>query len=193
VSPGFGRRRRSLQANSAPSFRHQCRTLSWVTITARGEDQLNIPQAQAEHVIQPYGMADHLGRKSVPKVGAGRGRRRFHAVSLARPKPLHQGQLTCQYPLSASNKSPRVAEEHRLHADCTLGVQSDRSRGRPNVGRADGTVALSSEWRALFDARQRKKGSFGNRFGLEELQRASDNQDRHCRVNYYGLAMVYRT
>jgi hypothetical protein len=35
VSPGCGRRLRSLLANSAPSFRHQCRMLSWVTTMPR--------------------------------------------------------------------------------------------------------------------------------------------------------------
>src|SRR5215469_4597411 len=35
VSPGCGRRRRSLLAKSAPNFRHQCRMLSWVTTMPR--------------------------------------------------------------------------------------------------------------------------------------------------------------
>src|SRR5215831_11013639 len=35
VSPGCGRRRRSLLAKSEPNFRHQCRMLSWVTTMPR--------------------------------------------------------------------------------------------------------------------------------------------------------------
>ncbi len=47
-----------------------------------GQDQLDIPQAQAEHVIEPHGMADELGREAVPGVG---GRVWHHLTSLAQP------------------------------------------------------------------------------------------------------------
>ena len=36
---------------------------------AFGQDQLDITQAQAEHMVQPYGMVDDLGWKPVTRVG----------------------------------------------------------------------------------------------------------------------------
>ena len=45
------------------------------------EEQLNIAQAEAEHVIQPHGVADDLGRKPMAIVRVGW---RLHAASLAR-------------------------------------------------------------------------------------------------------------
>jgi hypothetical protein len=47
------------------------------------QDQLDIAQAQAEDVVEPYGMADHLGREPMAGVGGGVGR---HATSLAEPR-----------------------------------------------------------------------------------------------------------
>jgi hypothetical protein len=35
-----------------------------------GEDQLHIPQAEAEHVIEPHRVADDLSREAVPRVGS---------------------------------------------------------------------------------------------------------------------------
>ena len=45
------------------------------------QKELNVPQAEAEHVIQPDGMADDLGGKAVAVVRVGR---RLHVASLAR-------------------------------------------------------------------------------------------------------------
>ena len=43
------------------------------------EEQLNIPQAETEHVIQPDGLADDLGGKAMAVMRVGRW---LHAVSL---------------------------------------------------------------------------------------------------------------
>ena len=37
-----------------------------------GQDQLDISQAEAEHMIQPDGVVDDLGWKPVPGIGGGR-------------------------------------------------------------------------------------------------------------------------
>ena len=39
----------------------------------RGQDQLDVAEAQVEHVIQPDGVADDLRREPVPRIGTGRG------------------------------------------------------------------------------------------------------------------------
>ena len=51
------------------------------------QKQLNIPQAEAEHVVQPDSVADDLGGKAVAVVGIGR---QFHAASLAGLQPAGQ-------------------------------------------------------------------------------------------------------
>jgi hypothetical protein len=38
---------------------------------ALGEDQLDVAQAEAEEVVEPYGMPDDLGREAVAGVGGG--------------------------------------------------------------------------------------------------------------------------
>src|SRR5258706_9026008 len=63
--------------------------------TTFGQKELNIPQTEAKHVIQPDGMADDLGRKTVSVVRVGRGR---HAASLAGLRPDCQLRLTWQCP-----------------------------------------------------------------------------------------------
>ena len=55
------------------------------------QQQLNISQAEAEHVIQPDRVADDLGRKAVAVVRIGWG---FHADSLAGLQPAGQTWLT---------------------------------------------------------------------------------------------------
>ena len=55
------------------------------------QQQLNISQAEAEHVIQPDRVADDLGRKAVAVVRIGWG---FHADSLAGLQPTGQTRLT---------------------------------------------------------------------------------------------------
>jgi hypothetical protein len=55
------------------------------------EKQLNIPQAEAEHVIQPDCVADDLGGKAMAVVRVGR---RLHAASLAGLQPAGQTRLT---------------------------------------------------------------------------------------------------
>jgi hypothetical protein len=47
-----------------------------------GEDQLNIPEAQAEDVVEPDGVADDLGWEAVARVGGGLG---HHLAILAQP------------------------------------------------------------------------------------------------------------
>jgi len=54
------------------------------------QKQLNIPQAEAEHVIQPDRMADDLGWKAVAVVRIGPG---YHAASLAGLQPVGQTRL----------------------------------------------------------------------------------------------------
>jgi hypothetical protein len=44
------------------------------------QQQLNIPQAEAEHVIQPDSVADDFGGKAMAVMWVGRG---LHAASLA--------------------------------------------------------------------------------------------------------------
>jgi hypothetical protein len=45
-----------------------------------GQKQLDIPQAEAEHVVQPDGVADDLGGKAMAVMRIGRW---FHGASLA--------------------------------------------------------------------------------------------------------------
>ena len=69
LSPGRGRRRRRRSAklarnsctNVAPSRRRRDAAFS--------QEQLNIPQAEAEHVVRPDGVADDLGGEPVAVVG----------------------------------------------------------------------------------------------------------------------------
>jgi hypothetical protein len=51
-----------------------------------GQDQLDIPQAQAEHMIEPHRMVDDLGREAVSGVGGDVWR---HQPSL--PQSVHSG------------------------------------------------------------------------------------------------------
>ena len=60
---------------------------------ALGQDQLDVTQAQAEDVIQPHGVADDLGRKTMPRIEDGFG---SYAVSLVRPSSQRQPWLTWQ-------------------------------------------------------------------------------------------------
>ena len=46
---------------------------------AFGQNQLDVAQAETEHVIQPDGVADDLGRKPMPRIRGGLVR---HAVSI---------------------------------------------------------------------------------------------------------------
>ena len=54
------------------------------------QDQLHIAQAEAEYVVQPHGMADDLGRKSMTIVGV---RWRLHAASFTALQRVGQTQL----------------------------------------------------------------------------------------------------
>jgi hypothetical protein len=56
-----------------------------------GQQELNIPQAEAEHVIQPDSMADDLGGKAMAVARVGRG---LHGSNLASLKPDCQTRLT---------------------------------------------------------------------------------------------------
>jgi len=55
------------------------------------EEQLNIPQAETEHVIQPNSMADDLGGKAMAVAWVGRW---LHAASLPDLRPVDQTRLT---------------------------------------------------------------------------------------------------
>jgi hypothetical protein len=74
---------------------------------AFGQDQLDVTQAETEHVIQPDGMADDLGRKPMPRKPGGLVR---HAVSLVRLPLKRHWQLTWQchqtaYPMIAAGQT----------------------------------------------------------------------------------------
>ena len=56
-----------------------------------GQKELNIPQTEAEHVIQPDGTADDLAGKAMAVV---RVERKLHAANLACLKPDRQTRLT---------------------------------------------------------------------------------------------------
>ncbi len=59
--------------------------------TTLGEDELDIPQAQAEQVIQPYCVADDLGGKPMPAI---EGRLSAHSGSFPWPTSIRQSRLT---------------------------------------------------------------------------------------------------
>ena len=58
--------------------------------TPLGQEQLDIPQAVAERMIQPHSVADDLGGKAMAIVGIGR---RLHVASLVRPQRGCQTRL----------------------------------------------------------------------------------------------------
>src|SRR5437764_6631964 len=58
---------------------------------ALGQDQLDVPQTEAEYMIQPDRVADDLGREAMPRIGGGLWR---HPVSLARFPSGHQLPLS---------------------------------------------------------------------------------------------------
>ena len=62
---------------------------------AFAEDQLDVAQAEAEYVMQPDGMTDDLGRKSMPRL---RSVLVCHAVGFAWPSLKRHQQGTCQCP-----------------------------------------------------------------------------------------------
>lgn len=47
-----------------------------------GQDQLNVAQAEDEHVVQPDGMVDDLGREAMARIGGELGR---YPSSFVRP------------------------------------------------------------------------------------------------------------
>jgi hypothetical protein len=57
---------------------------------ALSQEQLNMPQAEAEHVVEPDGVADDLGWEPMAVVGVGW---RLHAASLARLRAGWQTRL----------------------------------------------------------------------------------------------------
>ena len=57
---------------------------------ALSQKQLHIPHTEAEHMIQPYGMADDPRGKPMAVIWVGW---RFHAASLARTRTADQSQL----------------------------------------------------------------------------------------------------
>src|SRR3954469_13252552 len=69
-----------------------------------GQDQLHIPQAQAEYMVQPYSVADDLGRKAIAGIGGEVGR---HPASLARPYRFGQRASTWQCPAEGARSQER--------------------------------------------------------------------------------------
>jgi hypothetical protein len=67
-----------------------------------GQDQLHVAQAQAEDVVEPYCMADDLGREAVAGVGGGLGR---HPASIAQPARSGQKPSTWQCLAGGSRRS----------------------------------------------------------------------------------------
>ena len=63
--------------------------------TALGQDQLDIAQAEAEHVVQPDGMADDLGGEPMTVVWVGW---RLHAASLVRSPGIAPEPVTVTMP-----------------------------------------------------------------------------------------------
>ena len=57
---------------------------------ALSQEQLNVPQAEAEHVVEPDGVADGLGWEPMAVVAVGW---RLHAASLARLRECCQTLL----------------------------------------------------------------------------------------------------
>ncbi len=88
MSPGLGRRRRSLRAKLVPNLRHHSRMLSCVRRMPRSAvDQLNVAQAQAETTLQPDRVADDRAREAVAAVQVG------HLVHTSSPTlSRHSGQ-----------------------------------------------------------------------------------------------------
>ena len=78
---GRGRRRRRRSAKLAPNLLAPAsRRLGGDENAAFSQEQINIPQAEAEHVAQARSVADDLGGEPVALVGI---RWRLHAASLA--------------------------------------------------------------------------------------------------------------
>jgi hypothetical protein len=71
--------------------------------TTFGQDQLDIAQAEAEHVVQPHGMADDLGWEAMAMIRTGLGCR---PVSFAGLPSGRQLQLTWQCRCKVCNLSP---------------------------------------------------------------------------------------
>src|SRR5947209_5298431 len=69
---------------------------------ALGQDQLDIPQTEAEYMIQPDRVADDLGREAMPRIGGGLWR---HPVSLARFPSGHQLPLSWRCRLEAQREA----------------------------------------------------------------------------------------
>ena len=81
MSPGLGRRRRSFIGELRAELQAPVPdTLVGDDHAPLGQDQFDIPQAQAENVVQPDRVADDLGRETVPVIGDGL---RCHLTSLA--------------------------------------------------------------------------------------------------------------
>ena len=72
LSPGRGRRRRRRSAKARGEFLAPAsHRLVGDDDTAFCQDQLDIAQTEAEHVVQPDGVADDLGREPMAVVGVG--------------------------------------------------------------------------------------------------------------------------
>src|SRR4051812_16575867 len=84
-----------------------------------GQDQLHIPQAQAEYMVQPYSVADDLGRKAIAGIGGEVGR---HPASLARPYRFGQRASTWQCPFDGHTLAAQIVQTERI-----TGVEIERA------------------------------------------------------------------
>jgi hypothetical protein len=96
-------------AKSLPNFAHHSRMLSWVTATPLSEDQLDVAQAEIEHVIQPHCVTDDLRLKAMPGKGDGLW---GHPASLAQPYSTCQPRLIWQCQGKVSHRQHRMADEN---------------------------------------------------------------------------------
>jgi hypothetical protein len=88
---GIGRRRRRLFAKLAPNFRHHRRMLSQETNDAAlRQKQLDISKAQAEYVVEPDGVADQLGWKTMATIWVWR---LLHSSIFAQDRAARQTRL----------------------------------------------------------------------------------------------------
>jgi hypothetical protein len=113
------------------------------------QKQLDIPEAEAEHVVQPDSVADDLGRKAVAVVRIGR---RFHAASLAALRP------DCQIGYRDNAiVTPRVFRWAALDPTLTLAAHCSVVPGRLASGREGAavlTVAVSdTRWTRDYSGR----------------------------------------
>jgi hypothetical protein len=100
-----------------------------------------LPEVVKQRImVQPHGVTDDLGREPVPRVGAGRGGRDLHAVSLARHKACAPGAVNLPMPNYAFRPSVGAMGNALQQEVRQLG---QRGRGEAII---PGTVALGGRF-----------------------------------------------